>query len=113
MAKVRNHKTPDGAALGEIMARWCDDAEPKARLRMPELDPRCNSCAFRAGGHLANASPYTQMDAFKCVLEGQEFFCHEPSREGQLCAGWATMMLAKEDADFTEVSWAFSNSEDK
>jgi hypothetical protein len=111
MTKIRNHRTPEGAELGRTLARWCDDAEPKARLRFPELPPRCASCAFRAGVHVANGSPATQMDALKCVLEGVEFFCHEPAREGMLCSGWAMMMLAKDAADFGEVSWQFSNEE--
>lgn len=95
--------------MGAHMARFCDEAEPKARLRMPELPPRCNSCAFRQGEHTANGSPQTQMDALKCVIEGREFLCHEPAREGHLCSGWAMMMLAKDSADFAEVSWPFSD----
>ena len=107
-APIRNHKTPEGQQLGEILAKWCDDAEPKARLRMPELPPRCNSCAFRKGNHLANGSPYTQMDVLKCLVEGREFGCHKPAREGHLCSGWAMMMLAKDTADFGSVPWPFS-----
>lgn len=96
MADIRNHVTPEGQSLGDRMAKFCDDAEPKARLKFPELPPRCNSCAFRAGRHLANGSPYTQMDVVKCVMEGIEFHCHEPAREGAICSGWAMMMLAKD-----------------
>jgi hypothetical protein len=101
----RNRPTPEGQELGEHLARLCDDAEPKARLRMPDLPPRCNSCAFRKGVHLANGSPETQMDALKCIMEGREFHCHEPAREGHLCSGWAMFMLAKDDADFIEAPW--------
>lgn len=64
----RNHTTPEGFELGRNLARMADDAEPKARLRMPELQPRCQSCAFRAGPHIASGSPFTQMDAMKCVI---------------------------------------------
>lgn len=106
----RNKPTPDGQRLGHILAKWCDDAEPKARLRMPELPPRCQSCAFRQGPHVANGSPTTQMDALKCVLEGVEFLCHQPDREGHLCSGWSMMMLAKDEPDFIETDWDFSNS---
>lgn len=102
---TRNHSTPEGHELGEHLARMVDDAEPKARLRMPELPPRCNSCAFRHGPHLANSSPFTLMDALKCVLEGHEFHCHEPAREDALCSGWAMLMLAKNEPDFIEVDW--------
>lgn len=105
----RNKVTPEGRFLGAKLAKFCDDAEPKARLKFPELPPRCNSCAFREGPHLANGSPQTQMDVLKCLMEGHEFYCHEPARDGCLCSGWAMMMLAKDRADFCEVSWSFSD----
>lgn len=107
--KVRNVGTPEGAELGKHLARFCDEAEPKARLKFPELPPRCNSCAFRAGPHVANCSPETQMDALKCWMEGREFYCHEPGRTGMLCMGWVTMILAKDNADFVTVDWPFSD----
>lgn len=116
MAKVRNQATPDGAELGKHLARFCDEAEPVARLKVPELPPRCNSCAFREGPHTANGSPTTQMDALKCILEGVEFMCHEPDRKGHLCSGWSMMMLAREEGKpFSKVSWEFSDemTEDK
>lgn len=105
MTGARNHKTPEGAELGERLARMVDKAEPKARLRMPELPPRCNSCAFRRGAHLANNSPFTLMDALKCVLTGVEFYCHEPAREDALCSGWAMLMLAQDEPNFIDVDW--------
>jgi hypothetical protein len=109
-AKIRNRPTDEGRELGKHMARFCDEAEPKARLKVPELPPRCASCAFRAGPHLANGSPETQMDALKCWIEGVEFQCHEPHRKGELCFGWAMMMLAKEDDQgFGSVPWNFSD----
>lgn len=109
MGKVRNRPTPEGTELGGHLARFCDEAEPAARLQMPELPPRCNSCAFRAGPHTANGSPETQMDALKCIMEGREFMCHEPARDGHLCSGWAMMMLSKDAPDFVEVAWPFSD----
>ena len=110
---IRNYTTPEGHELGRHLARICDDAEPAARLRMPELPPRCQSCAFRAGNHLASGSPATQMDALKCVLEGHEFYCHQPDREGHLCSGWAMMMLAKDGPDFVEVPWPLLGGAEK
>jgi len=109
----RNHTTDEGRRLGKKLAKWCDDAEPKARLRFPELPPRCQSCAFREGNHLANGSAYTQMDALKCVMEGKEFECHDVHRTDQLCMGWAMFMLAKDEPDFGAVPWNFSNGADK
>lgn len=105
----RNRRTEEGAELGRHLARFCDQAEPLARLKVPELPPRCNSCAFRAGPHAANGSPQTQMDALKCVMEGSPFLCHEPAREGAFCSGWTMFMLAAErPEDFREVPWDFS-----
>ena len=111
---MKNFRSPEGAEIGRKMAAWCDAAEPKARLRMPELPPRCNSCAFREGRHLANGSPATQMDALKCVLEGVEFQCHEPGREGAPCSGWGMFMLAADNPeDFRDAPWDFIGGADK
>lgn len=110
---IRNFKSNEGKELGTHLARFCDEAEPKARLRMPELPPRCSTCAFRQGDHLASCSPATQMDAMKCTLEGTEFYCHQKEREGDLCSGWAMMMLSEDDADFGNVPWDFSGGTDE
>ena len=37
--------------------------------------------------NVANGSPETQMDALKCLMEGVEFYCHQPDRAGHLCSG--------------------------
>lgn len=107
----RNKATPEGAELGRHLARFCDEAEPQARLRMPALPPRCSSCAFREGPHLASGSPQTQMDAVKCVMEGIEFYCHQHDRPDALCSGWAMMMLAKDTPEFITMPWDFSYGE--
>ena len=109
MTLVRNRATKEGRKLGHHLARFCDEAEPKARLRFPELPPRCASCAFREGPHLANGSLATTMDALKCWLEVRQFNCHEPMREGTVCSGWAMMMLSKDEPDFIKVPWPFSD----
>jgi hypothetical protein len=107
---IRNRPTPEGRILGAKMAQFCDESEPAARLKFPELPPRCNSCAFRAGPHVANGSPETQMDVLKCVMEGIEFLCHEPYRKDQVCSGWAMMLLAKDDASgLRKCPWPFSD----
>jgi hypothetical protein len=41
-------------------------------------------------------------------MEGHEFYCHEPAREGQLCSGWAMFTLAKDDDKFIDLPWEFS-----
>ena len=109
MSKVRNTTDLEAQKLGKILAEWCDDAEPLARLKMPELQPRCQSCAFRHGPHVPNGSVATVMDALKCVMEGHEFQCHQPDRKGQPCSGWAMFMLAEDDIELSEVDWPFSD----
>ena len=109
MSKVRNRVTDEGRQVGEMLSRFADEAEPRARLKCPELPPRCNSCAFRRGPHVANGSPATTMDALKCLLEGIEFQCHEPHRSGTPCSGWAMLMLGQDETDFRQAPWPFSD----
>lgn len=104
---IRNFTSEEGRALGKQMATWCDDAEPKARLDAPDLPPRCASCAFRAGDHLANGSPATQMDALKCLIEASPFYCHDVHRPDQLCSGWVMMQLAHGDNEQRKAPWEF------
>lgn len=107
--EIRNRATDEGRQLGVELARLCDTAEPAARLRAPSLPPRCASCAFREGPHVANGSPQTLMDAIKCVAERTEFQCHEPAREDLPCSGWAMMVLAEPEAEPIALPWAFSD----
>lgn len=82
-----NRTTPEGQELGRHMARLCDDELAGKR------DDRCQTCAFRAGDHLANGSPETLMTALKCAMEGEPFWCHEHDRP---CAGWKVMKFPKD-----------------
>lgn len=107
----RNEATAEGRELGKRLAKLCDDAEPAARLQVPELPPRCDSCAFREGPHVANGSPETLMDAVKCIVEGVPFHCHDHRRPGHLCSGWTMMMLTK-SAGVGKVPWDFSDGTD-
>jgi len=104
----RNHRTPEGAELGIELARLCDNSEPAARLRVPELPPRCASCALRAGPHIPNGSPGTLLDVVKCVAESVPFMCHEPHRRDDYCSGWAILMLAKTDLEPVRMPWEFT-----
>ena len=36
---IKNRTTPEGRELGKNMAKFCDEAEPTARLKFPELPP--------------------------------------------------------------------------
>lgn len=109
---LRNYTTPEGHELGEHLARLADDAEPAARLKAPGLLPRCQSCAFRHGRHLANGSPATTMDALKCVIERTEFQCHQPDRKDEPCSGWAMLMLAHDDPP-GKADWDFIGGVEK
>ena len=104
MTQRRNRTTSEGRDLGRELARLADEAEPRARLKWPEMPPRCASCAFRHGPHLANGSPETLMDALKCVVEGHVFECHEPSREGSPCSGWLMLHLAS-TREVSQAPW--------
>ena len=105
---IRNHDTPDGAALGRELARLVDEAEPRARLVEPLIPPRCASCAFRAGPHIPNGSEATLGDALKCVVENLPFDCHEPARAGHPCSGWLMLQIAHPSAP-GRVPWCFSD----
>lgn len=90
-----NVATPEGRALGAQMARLCD-----GEIANGKRDDRCDTCAFRAGDHLANGSPETLMSALKCAMEGEPFWCHEHDRA---CGGWAIMRASK--GQEIEVEW--------
>jgi hypothetical protein len=109
---IRNYRSPEGEELGEHLARLCDQAEPEARLKVPELLPRCSSCALRAGRHIANGSPGTLLDVLKCVMERVPFYCHEPAREGELCSGWTMLMLTAK-GESVKVPWPFYGRDEK
>lgn len=100
MTEMRqNVGTPEGSLLGKEMARLCDAEYAKN----PEARERCDTCAFRAGGHVANNSPETLMSAVKCAAEREPFWCHTIPADGKqrLCAGWELMLF---DSDVA-VPW--------
>ena len=77
--------------IGEILARAADEGEPRARLRSPEMPPRCAACAFTKGTP-ANNCLETVVDALGCTIEGVPFMCHQhfddADRPVDLCSGW-------------------------
>jgi len=100
---IPNATTPEGRELGRQMARLCD------RELASRSDRRCQTCAFRAGDHLANGSPETLMDAPKCAIEGKAFWCHEVDRP---CAGWAAFRWPKNERRMT-APWDFVGGSDE
>ena len=91
-----NHATPEGTELGRNMARLFE-AELGDRP-----DNRCQTCAFRRGDHLANNSAATLMDATKCLVQREPFWCHEHDRP---CAGWTILRFPADRA--RECPWPF------
>jgi hypothetical protein len=87
---VRNLPSPEGAALGAELARFVETAQAKN----PDAPALCSGCAFRRGSTANQCAP-TLMDAVKCLLEGEPFYCHmgvpdeaEPTR---LCGGYLAL----------------------
>lgn len=109
---IKNYTTPEAHELGVSIARFADEAEPKARLKMPQIPPRCASCAFREGPHLANGSPATLLDAIKAAVEMTPFMCHDHRRKDWPCSGWLMIVLAEDEPVPVKVPWDFFGSED-
>lgn len=85
-----NEPTEQGRALGAELARLADVAEAEQREEFPDQTPRCDDCAFRAGTK-PNGCPETLMDAIKCVVEMNPFYCHKGLVDGKpkhICRGW-------------------------
>lgn len=101
MADVRNIPTPEGRALGQELARLCENE----LATTGEPDTRCKSCAFRPGTFPNGCVP-TVMDAIKCVIEAKPFLCHEVRGEVHLCGGFGMMMSA--DSKTATAPWDFS-----
>lgn len=94
-----NLPTEIGETLGAELARLTEAELAKVRERFPTAAPPCNECAF-VKGTLPNKCGPTLMDAIKCVVEAEPFYCHkgvgqneEPKR---ICAGYMAAMGAHE-----------------
>jgi hypothetical protein len=89
----RNIPTPEGRALGAQLARFFDLEYPKAKAKFPSIAERCKSCAFRLGT-FPNGCLETSLDALRCSVSGEPFYCHMDMEDGKptkLCAGWAVL----------------------
>ena len=84
---VPNTPTDEGRALGREMARLATIE----RVRNGDCPLPCHDCAFELGT-IPTGCPDTLMDALKCVMEGQTFFCHV--NKGRPCAGWVALTRA-------------------
>ncbi len=78
-----NVATEEGRALGRKLARLCD-GELKGKA-----DNRCQTCAFRAGDHIANGSPETLMTALNAPQKAKYSAATNktgPAPDGSSCA---------------------------
>jgi len=113
MALVPNKPEPLGYQLGDALAKFYDEAEPIARLKVPELSPRCSQCVFRRGT-FPNGCVTTTMDALKCAMEKDTaFLCahREKAPDGEFheCAGWQALVLADRTGAKVTMPWKFSD----
>lgn len=113
MSREHNRVTPEGKAVGEQMARLCD-REAVTLLVEGEWteDERCESCAFRKGT-VPNGCVQTQMDAVKCVMEREPFFCHMGPNPGtEVCAGWFACVQAVKHKSKVICPWDHSTPDE-
>jgi len=110
---VPNVPTPEGSALGVELARI---TAKELERQPPGTPPPCDECAF-VRGTIPNGCPSTLMDAVKCLVEGEPFYCHKSVRPTErpgvsdiasmsvdpepkhLCRGFAALMGAQERLD--------------
>ncbi len=94
-----NLPTELGAALGVELARITEVELAKVREQFPTVAPPCNECAF-VKGTVPNQCGPTLMDAIKCVVEAEPFYCHKGLSENdeprRICAGYMAAMGAHE-----------------
>lgn len=87
---IPNEPTEAGRAAGASLAAAVDIAEEQQRQRVPNMLPRCNECALRAGT-LPNSCESTLREVAKCAIEGLPFYCHKGLVDGEqpkrLCTG--------------------------
>lgn len=102
---IRNKPTPEGYALGEHVARFCDEELKRYESSGMAVPQRCSTCAYRAGTY-ANGCLPTVADALKCALEGVPFECHEHLRAeaAPICSGW---MILRGKTGGVTAPWDF------
>lgn len=100
-------RSKNAAELGAELARLCEvelamlpnlEVEPEdVRAALLTGIARCGDCAFRAGT-LPNQNAATVMNALKCVVEGETFYCHKGVPEGEEasrpCGGYVILRVA-------------------
>jgi hypothetical protein len=108
---IRNLPSPEGAAMGRHVARFVAAALAKRKKRYPNHKEPCGTCAFRLGT-VANRCAATQMDALKCLIEGNQFDCHEKKNEGCVCVGYFLLAEQTTLRSVGKAPWPWSLSEE-
>lgn len=96
-----NEPSPAASALGVELARLTAPELEVFFRAFPDAPRPCVECAF-VQGTIPNQCGPTLMDAIKCVVEGEPFYCHKGLRDGdeprRLCAGYAAVTLVPTQA---------------
>ena len=90
MTLILNRPTPEGRALGTELVRLIEPLVQQF-VRDGGHDSRCASCAFRLGT-VPNGCGPSLLDALKCVMEGEPFYCHMEDRP---CHGWVVATVPR------------------
>lgn len=110
-AEAAGRITPQSIELGQLVGRMSEKAVAKLAAE-GEPDERCKTCAFREGTH-PNQCADTLMDALKCLVEGEPFYCHDTKRVGWPCHGWFAAAVATKGMPPVKAPWPFSHDEDE
>lgn len=98
---VPNLPCEAGAELGREVARLTETARLQLVQQNRTVRPMCNECAFREGTY-PNRCAATVMDAIKCLVEGEMFYCHKGIADDAdpkvPCAGY---LIARTDGAMT------------
>lgn len=81
---IPNIPSLEGSELGRELARLAD-----SEYRRTGRDTRCDDCAFRLGT-VPNQCAGTLIDAFKCIVDGITFHCHQTDRP---CGGYVAAVM--------------------
>lgn len=108
--KELNLPTPEGQRLGELLANYWEQEAPAFYAAWPDSPPRCETCAFRKGTY-PNGCPASLMDALKCLMEHDDFMCHE--HPGRHCMGFVVLAMAGDQTRKPiKCPWPYSYGED-
>ena len=106
-AKDGGRITSESEELGRGIARMTEPCVQKLASQ-DEPDERCVTCAFRAGTP-PNRCADTLLDAVKCVVEHEPFYCHV--NKGAICHGWFAVVATTKHAP-GKAPFPFSHEEE-